>query len=239
MTDALVPLFDALDNRRSSDPLPALFVGHGNPMNAIQETAFSTTWDALGQRLPKPEAILCISAHWLTPGQIRVSTVTAPETIHDFNGFPYHLFEQQYPAPGAPQVARQVIDLLAGRNLAADDRRGLDHGAWSVLMRLFPEADIPVSQFSLDYRMAPREHYRLARELKPLREKGVMIIGSGNLVHNLRAMRKDGPPYDWAIAFDEKMTGFMDRGMTRQWSISRPWARWPARRTPPGIIFCP
>jgi 4,5-DOPA dioxygenase extradiol len=212
MSEPRSSLFDALDSRQSSDLLPALFVGHGNPMNAIQDTSFSTTWDALGARLPRPMAILCISAHWLTPGEIRVSTAAHPETVHDFSGFPYQLFEQRYPVPGSPGVARQVMELLAERKLIADDRRGLDHGAWSVLMRLFPEADIPVLQLSLDYRMTPSEHYRLARELKPLREKGVMIIGSGNLVHNLRAMRKDGPTYDWAIAFDEKMTAFMDRG---------------------------
>lgn len=212
MNKDVATLSAALKARRPDHPMPALFVGHGNPMNAIHDTAFSTTWDALGTQLPKPQAILCISAHWLTPGEIRVSAVADPKTIHDFNGFPSQLFEQQYPAPGAPQVARQVMDLVAVRTVLADDRRGLDHGVWSVLMRLFPGADIPVLQLSLDYRMTLREHYRLGRELKPLREKGVLIVGSGNLVHNLRAMRNEGPPYDWAVAFDEKMTGFMDQG---------------------------
>ena len=212
MNQDVAALYAALKARRPEHPMPALFVGHGNPMNAIQDTDFSLTWDALGRRLPKPQAILCISAHWLTPGEIRVSTAAKPKTIHDFSGFPHQLFKLQYPAPGAPQVARQVMDLVAVRTVLADHRRGLDHGVWSVLIRLFPGADIPILQLSLDYRMPPREHYRLARKLKLLREKGVLIVGSGNLVHNLRAMRNDGPTYDWAVAFDEKMTAFMDQG---------------------------
>ena len=192
--------------------MPVLFVGHGNPMNAIQDTVFSTVWDALGPRMPRPEAILCVSAHWLTPGKTRVSVTAQPQTIHDFNGFPYQLFEQRYPAPGAPGIARQVLDMVAARRIIADDEWGLDHGAWSVLGRLFPAADIPVFQLSLDYRLALRDHYQMARQLKPLREQGVLIMGSGNLVHNLRAMRIDGPPYDWAVTFDSKMAEFIDRG---------------------------
>ncbi len=212
MSGDLLPIFSALKARSETDPLPVLFVGHGNPMNAIQDTVFSTAWDALGPRLPQPHAILCVSAHWLTSGETRVSAASHPKTIHDFNGFPDQLFEQQYPAPGAPDVARQVLDMVDGRRIIADHEWGLDHGAWSVLIRMFPAADIPVFQLSLDYRMALQEHYRLACQLKPLRERGVLIMGSGNLVHNLRAMRRDGPPYDWAVAFDGRMTEFMDRG---------------------------
>jgi 4,5-DOPA dioxygenase extradiol len=212
MSGDLSALFKALKARHSTGPMPVIFVGHGNPMNAIADTVFSTAWDEIGPRLPRPEAVLCISAHWLTPGETRVSIASRPETIHDFNGFPYPLFEQQYPAPGAPDMARLVVEAVNRRMLIADDEKGLDHGAWSVLIRLFPAADIPVFQLSLDYRMAPRDHYRLARQLKPLRKKGVLIMGSGNLVHNLRAMRSEGPPYPWAVAFDAKMTAFMDRG---------------------------
>ena len=192
--------------------MPVLFVGHGNPMNAIQDTVFSTVWDVLGPRLPRPKAILCVSAHWLTPGETRVSVTAQPKTIHDFNGFPFPLFEKQYPAPGAPGIARQVLDMVDARRIIADDERGLDHGAWCVLGRLLPAADIPVFQLSLDYRLAPRDHYQMARQLKPLRKQGVLIMGSGNIVHNLRAMRSDAPPYDWAVAFDEKMAEFIDRG---------------------------
>ena len=192
--------------------MPVLFVGHGNPMNAIQDTPFSTVWDAIGHQLPRPEAILCVSAHWLTPGETRVSVTVQPQTIHDFNGFPDPLFEQRYPAPGAPGIARQVMQIVDTRRIIADDEWGLDHGTWSVLGRMFPAANIPVFQLSLDYRMAPLDHYRLARQLKPLRKQGVLIVGSGNLVHNLRAMRSDGPPYDWAVAFDRKMAERIDRG---------------------------
>lgn len=212
MPSDLRQLIAALDLWTPDDPMPVLFVGHGNPMNAIEDTVFSTTWDALGVHLPRPTAILCISAHWLTDGEIRVSAVDAPETIHDFYGFPDALYEQQYRAPGASDSARQVADMVDARCIATDDHRGLDHGAWSVLMRMYPHADIPVFQLSLDYPMAPRDHYHLARQLKPLREKGVLILGSGNLVHNLRRMRQDAPPYDWAIEFDTLMTERMERG---------------------------
>jgi 4,5-DOPA dioxygenase extradiol len=208
----LSPIFEALKAGSRTGSMPVLFVGHGNPMNAIQDTVFSTVWDALGPRLPRPDAILCVSAHWLTPGETRVSVTARPKTIHDFSGFPYPLFEQRYPAPGAPGIARQVLDMVDARRIVADDEWGLDHGAWSVLGRLFPAADIPVFQLSLDYRLALRDHYQMARQLKPLREQGVLIMGSGNLVHNLRAMRIDGPPYDWAVTFDSKMAEFIDRG---------------------------
>lgn len=206
------PLFEALEKRRPDDPMPVLFVGHGNPMNAIQDTVFSTTWDALGRRLPRPQAILCISAHWLTNGDTRVSVTDNPATIHDFYGFPDPLYEQRYRAPGAPDAARQVMAMVDARAIVADDEWGLDHGAWSVLIRMFPEADIPVFQLSLDYQLPPREHFRLARQLKPLRDNGVLVIGSGNLVHNLGAMQKGAPPYDWAVAFDAWVTAGMDRG---------------------------
>lgn len=212
MTADLSSIVAALKAGSKTGTMPVLFVGHGNPMNAIQDTAFSTAWDLLGPRLPRPEAILCISAHWLTPGETRVSVTARPETIHDFSGFPYPLFEKRYPAAGAPDKARQVLDTVDARRIIADDGWGLDHGAWSVLCRMFPSADVPVFQLSLDYQMALRDHYRLARQLKPLRKQGVLIMGSGNLVHNLKAMRVDGPPYDWAVEFDHKIAEFIERG---------------------------
>jgi 4,5-DOPA dioxygenase extradiol len=212
MTDDLSKIISALKNRQPTDPMPVFFVGHGSPMNAIQDTVFSTAWNALGPHLPRPAAILCVSAHWLTDGETRVSVTESPETIHDFSGFPYQLYEQRYPAPGAPKLARQVMDMITTRQVAADETWGLDHGAWSVLGRLFPAADIPVFQLSLDYAMTPRDHYDMARALAPLRERGVLILGSGNLVHNLRVMRSQGPPYDWAVEFDRRMTEFINRG---------------------------
>ena len=208
----LSAIITALNNRQATDPMPVLFVGHGSPMNAIQDTVFSATWDDLGPHLPRPTAILCVSAHWLTDGDTRVSVTENPETIHDFNGFPYQLYEMRYPAPGEPTLARQVIDMITTRQVMADDKRGLDHGAWSVLVRMFPAADIPVFQLSLDYRMAPRDHFQMARGLASLRERGVLILGSGNLVHNLWAMRSESPPYRWAVEFDRRMTEFIDRG---------------------------
>jgi 4,5-DOPA dioxygenase extradiol len=178
MTADLSPVVAALAAGSKTGTMPVLFVGHGNPMNAIQDTTFSTAGDTLGPRLPRPEAILCVSAHWLTPGETRVSVSARPETIHDFSGFPYPLFEKRYPAPGAPERARQVIDAVDARRIIADEGWGLDHGAWSVLCRIFPAADVPVFQLSLDYRMAAMDHYRLARQLRPLIESGqTMSVG--------------------------------------------------------------
>lgn len=212
MENDLSPIFTALDNRQGEASLPAIFVGHGNPMNAIQDTVFSNAWIDLGLRLPKPKAILCVSAHWLTPGETRVSVTAQPQTIHDFSGFPAQLYDQRYPAPGAPEMAHRVAGMITTRRVLTDDRWGLDHGAWSVLGRLFPAADIPVFQLSLDYRLAPLDHYRLARQLRPLRDEGLLIVGSGNLVHNLRRMRSQGPPYSWAVDFDRRMAEHIDRG---------------------------
>ena len=182
--------------------LPALFVGHGNPMNAIEDNAYSRIWAEIGASLPKPQAILCVSAHWTTQGGSLAHVGAKPKTIHDFGGFPQELFRQQYPAPGAPEAAQATIDLVRATHIQPDEAWGLDHGAWSVLIRMFPHADIPVFQLSLDLGRSPRAHLDLARELKPLRERGVLIVGSGNLVHNLGALNPGGAPYDWAQAFD-------------------------------------
>jgi len=195
-------LNDAFSRLPATPRMPALFVGHGNPMNAIEDNAYSRAWRALGDSLPAPAAILCVSAHWMTRGATLAHVGARPKTIHDFGGFPAELYAQQYPAPGAPDVATAAIELVRSSHLEPDTEWGLDHGAWSVLIRMFPEADIPTFQLSLDLGRSPASHLDLARELKPLRERGVLIVGSGNLVHNLGALNPGGAPYDWAQAFD-------------------------------------
>ncbi len=190
---------------RSTPRLPALFIGHGNPMNAIEDNAYSQSWRALGEKLPRPQAILCVSAHWMTRGVTLAHIGVRPKTIHDFGGFPRELFMQQYPAPGAPEAAKAVMELVRASHIEPDLEWGLDHGAWSVLIQMFPDADIPVFQLSLDLARDPLSHLEIARELKSLREKGVLVIGSGNLVHNLGALNPGAPPYDWASEFDERL----------------------------------
>jgi len=186
----------------TTDPLPALFLAHGSPMNAITDNAFTRSVRELGHELPRPAAVLVISAHWMTPGSRRALCAPKPRTIHDFGGFPRELYEIEYPAPGAPQVATQV-SALTGAIL--DDTWGFDHGNWSVLRHLFPGADVPVLQLSLDTAAPGFEHVAIARQLAPLRRRGVLIVGSGNIVHNLGAIRwqPDAPSYDWTIEFDE------------------------------------
>jgi len=183
--------------------MPVLFVGHGNPMNAIEENEFVEGWRNLGKTLPKPKAILCVSAHWETKGTF-VTAVPKPQTIHDFGGFPKALYEVQYPAPGSPDLALETKRTITKTMVGLDEKWGLDHGAWSVIRRMYPEADIPVIEMSLDYSQGPQYHYELAKELAALRNKGVLIIGSGNMVHNLRMvawdkMNKPEYGFDWAI----------------------------------------
>jgi 4,5-DOPA dioxygenase extradiol len=187
-------------------PMPVLFLGHGSPMNAIELNEFSSGWRTVGKSLPVPTAILCISAHWETRGTF-VTAMEKPRTIHDFGGFPQALFDVQYPAPGSPELAIETQNLLTSVEAGLDENWGLDHGAWSVIKHLYPKADIPVIQLSLDYSKSPREHYELAKQLAALREKGVLIIGSGNMVHNLRIINWNKPDsgYDWAIETDAKM----------------------------------
>jgi 4,5-DOPA dioxygenase extradiol len=201
----MASLSNAFSNLASTPRMPALFVGHGNPMNAITDNAYSRTWRRMGEELPVPKAILCVSAHWMTRGATLVHIGRNPKTIHDFGGFPPELFAQQYRAPGAPDFAQATIDLLEESHAQGDDRWGLDHGAWSVLIQMFPKADIPVYQLSLDLSKGLADHFRLAAELKALREKGVLIIGSGNVVHNLRALSMDGRTPDWSAEFDTYM----------------------------------
>ncbi|MBN1581382.1 MAG: 4,5-DOPA dioxygenase extradiol [Anaerolineae bacterium] len=182
--------------------MPVLFVGHGSPMNAIEDNEFSRTWSTVGKALSMSQTILCISAHWETTGTF-VTAMDRPETIHDFYGFPQELSEMLYPAPGAPHFARQTKQIVHRADVHLTDEWGLDHGTWSVLCRMYPDANVPTYQLSLDRTQTASYHYALAQELSPLREQGVLIVGSGNVVHNLRMARFDGTAYDWAIAFDD------------------------------------
>ncbi len=182
--------------------MPVLFVGHGNPMNAIERNEFYRSWQELGRKLPKPKAVLCISAHWETRG-VYVTATERPETIHDFYGFPKTLFDVQYPAPGNPQLAARVVQLVSTLKVRLDPGRGLDHGAWCVLIAMYPAADIPIVQLSLDTSQPGSFHYALARELAPLRDEGVLVMASGNMVHNLRLFSfHDQKPAPWAAACD-------------------------------------
>jgi 4,5-DOPA dioxygenase extradiol len=186
--------------------MPVLFVGHGNPMNAVDNNVYSQGWERLGREITLPRAILCVSAHWETDGT-RVSPQRIPRTIHDFYGFPQKLYDVRYPCPGNPALAEEVIRLCGGE-VNPDETWGIDHGTWSVLSRMYPGADIPVVQLSLDYRKSTGDHFEMARALTSLRNQDVLIIGSGNLVHNLRLMRysPNAASYDWAVSFDETVT---------------------------------
>ena len=221
-TDAAsLPLLQTL---QPSPRLPVMFVGHGSPMNAIEDNAWRREWQALGQELlaraVRPQLVLCVSAHWLTRGGWFLTGMAQPKTIHDFGGFPQALFDQQYPAPGAPAVARTLSQQLQSPAthgpIGVDDGEwGLDHGTWSVLKPMFPAANIPVMQLSMDYSRAPAEHYALGQQLRALRERGVLIVGSGNVVHNLRAARRDvpdGAAYEWGAAFDDKVKTTVEGG---------------------------
>lgn len=187
-----------------SKQMPALFIGHGSPMNAIEDNAFSQTWESIGKSIPRPDAILCVSAHWETH-EPQVTAMEKPRTIHDFGGFPRALYEMRYPAPGSPELARRIIETVHSAQVLSDTRWGLDHGTWSVLCRMFPEADIPVVQLSLDRSQEPPFHYALGQELRALRKEKVLVLGSGNVVHNLYMARWEAQPYDWAVAFDAQV----------------------------------
>ena len=197
-----IKTFASLFNKEKSAQMPALFVGHGNPMYAIVKNEYSNSWAELGKTLGKPKAILMISAHWLTRGTY-VTLAEKPKTIHDFGGFPKELFEQQYPANGAVEIARETINNVKYTQIKEDHDWGLDHGSWSVLKNMYPDADIPVFQMSIEYSQPYQYHYELAKDLQFLRGKGVLVIGSGNITHNLRKLKFDGSePFDWAIEFD-------------------------------------
>jgi 4,5-DOPA dioxygenase extradiol len=196
--------------------MPVFFIGHGSPMNAIEENEFVREWIEIGKSLPWPNAILCISAHWETRGTF-VTAMEKPTTIHDFGGFPRALFDVQYPAPGSPELARETKSIIKKTEVGLDDKWGLDHGTWTVIKHLYPEADVPVIQLSLDYYQTPQYHYDLAKELASLRNKGVLIIGSGNMVHNLGMvdwgkLNTDNYGYDWAQEAREKMKDYIVNG---------------------------
>ncbi|MGC2695197.1 MAG: 4,5-DOPA dioxygenase extradiol [Candidatus Angelobacter sp.] len=185
-------------------PMPAVFIGHGNPMNALLRNRYTESWTALGKSIARPKAVLCISAHWFAPGT-GVTITTAPRTIHDFGGFPRELYEVQYSAPGDPALARRVQEMLAPIPVTLDTSWGLDHGAWAVLCHIYPRADVPVVQLSIDETQPPAFHYEIGRRLSSLRDEGVLIVGSGNLVHNLHAYawgRHAVEPFEWAVRFE-------------------------------------
>jgi len=194
--------------------MPVIFFGHGNPMNALAQNSYTAAWRKIGEALPRPKGILAISAHWYIP-VTAVTSMDAPRTIHDFGGFPQALFEFEYPAPGSPALAARVQDLLLPLKVASDRSWGLDHGTWSVLCHVFPDADVPVVQLSMDESQPTTFHFDLAQRLTPLRDEGVLIIGSGNLVHNLHSYawgRHSVEPFDWAIRFERQVRQALSAG---------------------------
>ncbi len=194
--------------------LPAIFFGHGNPMNAVWNNRYTEAWRRIGQQIPRPKAILSISAHWFV-SETGVTVTTAPKTIHDFGGFPRELYQVQYPAPGDPELARRVQQMLAPLAVTLDESWGLDHGTWSVLRHVYPDADVPVVQLSIDETRPAAFHFEVGRKLAPLRDENVLIVGSGNLIHNLHAYawgRHMPDPYDWAIRFEEAAREMMLAG---------------------------
>ena len=199
----------------STEQMPVLFLGHGSPMNAIEENEFVTGFRNIGKEIPKPNAILCISAHWETKGTF-VTAMEKPRTIHDFGGFPQALFDVEYPAPGNPDLAKETKHIIKKTEVGLDEKWGLDHGAWSVVKHLYPKADVPVIQMSIDYTQGAQYHYELAKELVLLRKKGVLIIGSGNMVHNLGMVEwkrlNELFAFDWATEANEKMKSFILKG---------------------------
>jgi 4,5-DOPA dioxygenase extradiol len=198
-------LANALHVHKNSQKMPVVFIGHGSPLNALADNAFTKSLNRLGKEMEKPNAILVVSAHWLTKGTW-VSTSPNPDTIYDFGGFPDELFKVKYLANGSPETANEIIENVTSIQIHADHEMGLDHGAWSVLKHIYPKADVPVFQMSIDYNQPAQYHYDLAKQLDFLRSKGVLILASGNIVHNLRALKwseSTPKPYDWAVDFDE------------------------------------
>jgi 4,5-DOPA dioxygenase extradiol len=195
-------------------PMPAIFFGHGNPMNALRHNRYTDGWAAIAAEIPQPRAVLCVSAHWYIP-RTAVTAMPFPPTIHDIGGFPRRLHEFQYPAKGAPQLAREIQDLLAPVAVSSDQEWGLDHGTWSVLCHVFPQADVPVVQLSIDSSQTAAFHYELGRRLAPLRDEGVLVVGSGNIVHNLACYawrQPDREPFAWAVRFENRARELMLAG---------------------------
>lgn len=239
-----------------SAPMPTVFFGHGSPMIALQTNAVTAAWRRIARSMPKPRAILCVSAHWCTQGTA-VTAMAKPRTIHDFGAFPKALFDVQYPAPGSPQLAQRVRDLLAPIAVTLDSSWGLDHGTWSVLVKAYPDADIPVIQLSMDASQPAAYHFELGRKLSALRDEGVLIVGTGNVVHNLGAMNwsDTAPPFDWATRFNDyvrqaivdntpaKLCDYAACGRDAHLSIPSPDHYWPllyilgARRDDDAVRF--
>ncbi len=195
---------------------PVLFIGHGSPMNGIEDNEFTTRWQAMAKEIPTPAAVLVVSAHWFTNGT-RITAMDFPKTIHDFGGFPQELFDVQYKAPGNPVLAKETAELLRSAHITLDHDWGLDHGTWTVIRHMYPDATIPVLQLSIDYTKGPQYHYDLAKELLQLRKKGVLIIGSGNMVHNLGMMAWDkinepGYGFDWALQMNDQFKHLITSG---------------------------
>ncbi len=210
------PLNASAVSLNDTKKMPVLFLGHGSPMNAIEENEFVDGWRNIAGEIPKPKAILCISAHWETSGT-SVTVMEKPKTIHDFGGFPKELYDVQYPAPGNPELAKEIKNDIQKTKVGLDEKWGLDHGCWSVVKHLYPDADVPVVQMSLDYNRAPQDHYALAKELSSLRGRRVLIIGSGNMVHNLSLIAWDKLDaaeygYDWALEAGGKMKEYILAG---------------------------
>jgi 4,5-DOPA dioxygenase extradiol len=203
------------DLKEQEHLMPVLFIGHGSPMNGIEDNEFSNRWTQMAKEIPTPAAVLVISAHWFSNGT-RITAMDFPETIHDFGGFPQALFDVQYPAPGNPALAMETASLIQSAHVELDHDWGLDHGTWTVVRRMYPEAKIPVLQLSIDFTKAPRYHYDLAKELYGLRKKGVLIIGSGNMVHNLRMVAwnkmNENYGYDWALTMNDKFKQIISSG---------------------------
>lgn len=202
------------------EKMPVLFIGHGSPMNAIEDNEFSKRWQQMGKEIPIPKAVVVVSAHWLTKGTL-VTAMPNPKTIHDFGGFPQALFDIQYPAPGSPELATEIQKLITNPAVELDHDWGLDHGTWSVVKHMYPDADIPVLQLSLDYYKPAAYHYELAKQLLSLRKKGVLIIGSGNMVHNLRMVAWDKlnePEYgfDWALEMNDIFKNKISNGFHKE-----------------------
>lgn len=205
-------LYDSL--MTTEQAMPAIFFGHGNPMNAILDNAYTRKWSEMGRTLPRPRAILAVSAHWYLPATL-VTAGSTPRTIHDFGGFPRPLYEVRYPAPGDADLVQRVQKLLAPLEVGADQQWGLDHGTWSVLVHVFPRADIPIVQLSIDESQPAAFHYELGRRLAPLRDEGILIVGSGNLIHNLHAYawgQHPVEPFDWAVRFERLVRELMTSG---------------------------
>ena len=209
-----------IDLKEQKHLMPVLFIGHGSPMNGIEDTEFSRRWTQMAKEIPTPKAVLVVSAHWFTKGT-QITAMDFPKTIHDFGGFPQELFDVQYQAPGNPALAKETAELLHSANVTLDHDWGLDHGTWTVVRHMYPEAKIPVLQLSIDYTKGAQYHYDLAKELYALRQKGVLIIGSGNMVHNLRMvawdkMKEPGYGYDWALQMNDKFKYLISAGDHKQ-----------------------